>query len=47
MPVKFRTWLILACLFGPRFGTALVVSFYAGGVAVLATVFILLVVLGT
>lgn len=43
MPVNFRTWLILACLFGPRFGTALVVSFYAGGLAVLATLFILVV----
>lgn len=45
--MNFRTWLTLACLFGPRFGTALVVSFYAGGLAVLAMLFIFLVVVGT
>jgi hypothetical protein len=34
--VSFRPWLILACLFGPRFGAALFVSFYAGGIVLLA-----------
>ena len=47
MLVRIQRWLILACLFGPRFGTALVVSFYAGGVAVLAALLILLIFLGS
>jgi hypothetical protein len=42
--VSFQRWLILACLFGPQFGTALVVSFYAGGAAVLAAALLILVV---
>jgi hypothetical protein len=45
--VNFRAWVILACLFGPRFGTALVVSFYAGALAVLALPFIFLVMVNT
>jgi hypothetical protein len=42
--VSLRSWLFLACLFGPRFGTALVVSFYAGAVALLTVLVILILV---
>lgn len=30
-----RNWTFLACLFGPRFGVGLAVSYYLGGVAIL------------
>lgn len=33
--MNFRNWTFLACLFGPRFGFALAVSFYLGAAAVI------------
>lgn len=32
--MNLRSWTFLACIFGPRFGFALVVSYYLGGVTV-------------
>jgi hypothetical protein len=33
--MNLRNWTFLACLFGPRFGFALAVSYYPGGAAIL------------
>jgi len=36
--MNLRTWSFLACLFGPRFGLALAVSYCLGGVAIICVV---------
>jgi hypothetical protein len=33
--MNLRSWAFLACLFGPRFGLALAVSYYLGGAAII------------
>jgi hypothetical protein len=42
MEMNLRNWTFLACLFGPRFGFALAVSYYLGAAAIICAV-----VLGT
>lgn len=36
--MNLRNWTFLACLFGPRFGFALAVSYYVGGFAIICVV---------
>jgi hypothetical protein len=36
--MNLRNWTFLVCLFGPRFGLALAVSYYLGGAAIIGVV---------
>ena len=44
MLVSFQSWLMLVCLFGPRFGTALLMSFVVGGLMLLVGMVVLVLV---
>jgi hypothetical protein len=43
--MKCQSWLMLVCLFGTRFGTALLVSFLFGGLMLLVGLVVLVLVL--
>jgi hypothetical protein len=45
MLVKIQSWLILICLFGPRFGTVLLLSFLLGGLMLLVGLVLFVLVL--
>ncbi len=36
--MNLRNWSFLACLFGPRFGLAVAVSYYVGGAVIIGAV---------